>query len=159
MFVKSDAALIYIAGFPRLEGAVSHYIHSSLYIPHENHLNTQQSTPRLQLRSPQPMLIENKHLSFPSEAEVRRSSFHQDPAEENTTRRPDGHSITTPRVHISIEVAFDTVWNTNRGHGEETAIGQERFTVVVCHVECVTASPQLLAINPHPPQSKEKHTC
>lgn len=69
------------------------------------------------------MLVENKHLSFPSKAEIRRSSFHQDPAEENTTRRPDGHSITTATVHISFKIAFNTVWNTDGSHGEKTAVG------------------------------------
>lgn len=89
------------------------------YIP----LNPQQSPLRLQLHSPQPVLIQNKHLSIPSEAEISRTPIHQNATQQYTPGRPNRDSITAAAVHVALEIAFDAIGDTNESHGEETTVG------------------------------------
>lgn len=61
------------------------------------------------------MLIQNKQLAVPPEAEIRRAPFHQDAAQQHAPGRPHGHAVTTAAVDIAIEVAFDAVGDADGG--------------------------------------------
>lgn len=37
-------------------------------------------------------------------------------------------AIATSAVHIALSVAFYTVWDTCVGHGEQSAVGEERLS-------------------------------
>ena len=69
------------------------------------------------------MLIQNKQLSIPSEAEISRTPIHQNATQQYTPGRPNRDSITAAAVHVAIKVAFDAVRNTNGGQREETTVG------------------------------------
>lgn len=83
------------------------------------------------------MLIQNKHLPIPSEAEISRTPIHQNTTQQDTPGRPNRDSITAAAVHVAVEVAFYTIGDTHGSHGEETAVGQEGLAVVICYVEGV----------------------
>lgn len=62
------------------------------------------------------------HSAFPSEVEICRCHAYEDFAQECAGGVPNVHSIADSRVHITVGVAVDTVWDARRHIAEQLAI-------------------------------------
>lgn len=88
------------------------------------------------------MLIERKYLSISSKAEVGYSTIDEDATEENSSGRPDVDTITATTIHISIQIALDSIGNTVIGHGKESTVGEKRLSMYRGHVEGIATQHQ-----------------
>ena len=87
------------------------------------------------------VLIENEHGTIATEREVRRAPLHQNLTQQNTSRRPDIDTVTTPGIHVAILVNLDAIRDPISRHCENTAVGQERLVIDSCDIECIAAFP------------------
>lgn len=71
------------------------------------------------------MLVQDEYLAILSEAKVGGASFDENPAQQYATWRPDINAITTSRVNISVNIAFDSIWDALIRKGKETSIDEE----------------------------------
>lgn len=92
----------------------------------------------VQLCPPQPILIEQVHLSSPSKAEIGDTSGNNNSSKEHSTGRPDIHTIAAAAVNVAVHVAFDAVGNAVIGKGEESPVCEEWFAVSCDYIERVS---------------------
>lgn len=93
--------------------------------------------PLIQLRSPNPILVENEHGSIPAKRKVRRPILDKNLPEQNTTSRPDIHSILAPSIHIAIHADLDPVRDADARHSKHATVRQEGLAVDGGQVQCI----------------------
>lgn len=91
-----------------------------------------------QLCPPQPILVEQVHLSSPPKAEIGDTSGKKNSSKDHSAGRPDIHTIAAAAVNVAVHVAFDAVGNTVIGKGEEAPACEEWFAVSCDYIECVS---------------------
>jgi hypothetical protein len=91
-----------------------------------------------QLCPPQPILIEQVHLSPPSKAEIGDTSGKKDSSKEHSAGRPDIYTIAAAAVDVTVHVAFNAVGNTVIGKGKEAPVCEEWFAVSCDYIERVS---------------------
>lgn len=91
-----------------------------------------------QLYPPQPILIEQVHLSSPSKAEISDASGKKNSSKEHSAGRPDIHTIAAAAVNVAVHVAFDAVGDTVISKGEKAPVCEEWFAMSCDYIECVS---------------------
>jgi hypothetical protein len=76
--------------------------------------NSKQSTIRCwsQLHSPKLRLRANKHFSPFSKAEISTPSANSNLSYEGSASIPDFYAVSTARVDVTINIAFDAIWKS-----------------------------------------------
>jgi hypothetical protein len=95
---------------------------------------------------PEFCFVEQEQFSPPSKTKVRNSAVDQDFPQQDSSRRPDVHAVSTSTIDVTVHVAFDSIRDTCVTHREETAVDEKRLPRYVVDVKCVAVKVRKLRL-------------
>lgn len=105
---------------------------------------------RRQLGPQQSLLIQDKDLPPTAKAKIGHTARNEDFPQESTTRGPDTDAIARSTVHVSIDIALDSIGNARIHHGKHAPISEKGLPSREDNVKSVSVF--------QPKQSEENET-
>lgn len=93
-----------------------------------------------QLDPPKLLLIAEKQLAFLAKAKVGHATRYDDSSNETPSRIPYLDTVTTASVYVSVNIALNTIRNTNSSKRKRPAIDQKRGTIFTLNIKRVNRS-------------------